>query len=118
MQCPARFLGAESLAGLSMCGLPIRGASEAPTGRASQGKFRYAALLLNRKPVAACLLQYPVDVVFDGLRGKVQLRGNLFVGQALSDHGNQLLFTARQRKTRAQPELGHARRLVGEMREK
>src|SRR5580698_8770426 len=100
-----------------MYGLPIRVAREPPTGRASQGKFWNAALLLNRKPVATRLLQYPVDVVFDGLRRKVQLRSNLFVGQALSDHGNQLLFTARQRKTRAQPELGHARRLVGEMRE-
>src|ERR1700693_2821618 len=82
-----------------------------------QGKFRHPALFLDRKAVAACFLQNPVHVVFHSLRGKVQLRGNLFVRQTLGDHGNELLFASSQRQTRAKAQLGHPSRLFGKIRE-
>ena len=82
-----------------------------------EGKLGHPALFLNRKAVAACLLQYPVNVVFHGLRREVQLRGNLFIRQALSDHGNELLFAPRQRETCAKTEIGRPRWLLGKMRE-
>ena len=87
------------------------------SNRPLDGKLGHSALFLNRKAVAACLLQYPMNVVFHGLRREVELRSDLFVSQALGDHWNELLFASRQRETCVKAELGHARALAGKMRE-
>ena len=50
-------------------------------------------------------------MVFDGLFGQVQVRGDLFIGKPARDHGEEFLLAAREprcRSTNPRSESSHA----------
>ena len=58
-----------------------------------------------------------VNVVFYGLLGEIQARCNLFIRQALRDHGNNLLLSAGQAEFDSKTRTGDRRPLPGKRME-
>src|SRR5256885_748617 len=91
--------------------------SNVPTLRSHQESMRAVELDDIEAVLGVDFVLHAVDVVLYGLFGEREVVGDFFVGEALSEEGNQLLFAAREAKALASAAAGERRSFILEIAE-
>jgi hypothetical protein len=93
------------------------GRSDFQTLRSHEERMRAIELNDVEAVVSADFVLHAVHVVLDGLLGKREVVGDFFVGEALSEQRDELLFAAREAETLTRAAAGNCGRFLLEVAE-